>query len=950
MSDIRSYILPNQTFLSTINSRGSIRLGEVSDLDLSTLNDGSVLVYNGTELKFVATTNLNNPNTTIQGGSFIGTPGARIITKHSSISGQAPLVSDILQGELALNSADGKLYFKTANNTIDSFGSIFDAPSLNRDNTFTGNQTIIGSIYVKDSLGNITSSISNLGTAHFSSVNSLTLTPLVTGFSISGGTINSKVLTVSNSITLAGSDGATLNIGSGGTLGSAAYTSSAAYDPAGSASAITLIGLGGLAKANNLSELTPTAGTARVNLGLGTAATHSSTDFAASSSFIAGSGALTGPAIPLTLGTAAGHASADFDPAGAAASAQAAAQSYADGLVVGLVQDLGNYDASITNAFPVAGSGVSGAIAKGDLWRISSVALSGPLAGYSIGSSIRALTDAPGQDAAKWGILEGAFPWIPENISNRDLTSAAIAADVTNSTNYPSRKAMVDWIRGSSLGSIQPTTVNSLTLTSLATGFTVSGGTASKTLTIPLDASVSGTNTGDVSVTAGTGLGLTNQVLTLGTASASASGSLTSSDWQTFAEIASTGVYSFSGIVTNSGDPTHKVDVPAAKGWIINNTGASASSPTITSIAYAGQTAVALTYLGSADATYFLLNSSGVLYQQTAHPTPTQRRDNILLGKVAHPNRSTILTINNTSDYVVSPMSALRDMFQSIALINDGVTCSPNGSNLSFNTSAGDLYGLGINWATDPKTPNKFSASAAAPRSFYYRTQLGGTTGSVSVIDPANYDLGGTVTSCPGSSSQSTNQRIYMYATGVVNIQYGQALYKDLPTALAAQQTETFIKAPNAAGSAILLGILAVRKGATALNNTTHAVFTPASMFGENVGGVNGISTTTLQQAYLNSVTPEIVTNDTLGPLSLQSGASSGDSAAVLETVNSSNVPTSSITGLGGAVFTSVNTLNLSGAATGFSIAGGTSQKTLVLNVDTDMLTIQNIITRGRVY
>lgn len=40
-------------------------------------------------------------------------------------------------------------------------------------------------------------------------------------------------------------------------------------------------------------------------------------------------------------------------------------------------------------------------------------------------------------------------------------------------------------------------TYNGLTLTALATGFTISGGTTSKTLTVPLDASVSGTNTGD---------------------------------------------------------------------------------------------------------------------------------------------------------------------------------------------------------------------------------------------------------------------------------------------------------------------------------------------------------------------------------------------------------------------------------------------------------------------
>lgn len=63
-------------------------------------------------------------------------------------------------------------------------------------------------------------------------------------------------------------------------------------------------------------------------------------------------------------------------------------------------------------------------------------------------------------------------------------------------------------------------TYNALTLTAAATGFTVAGGTTSKTLTVALDANVAGTNTGDVTLAnPDHGLGLTNQVLTLGTPS-----------------------------------------------------------------------------------------------------------------------------------------------------------------------------------------------------------------------------------------------------------------------------------------------------------------------------------------------------------------------------------------------------------------------------------------------
>jgi hypothetical protein len=55
------------------------------------------------------------------------------------------------------------------------------------------------------------------------------------------------------------------------------------------------------------------------------------------------------------------------------------------------------------------------------------------------------------------------------------------------------------WL-GGWINALVVVTINALTLTAQAVGFTIAGGTTSKTLTVPLDASVSGTNTGDVAV------------------------------------------------------------------------------------------------------------------------------------------------------------------------------------------------------------------------------------------------------------------------------------------------------------------------------------------------------------------------------------------------------------------------------------------------------------------
>lgn len=128
--------------------------------------------------------------------------------------------------------------------------------------------------------------------------------------------------------------------------------------------------------------------------------------------------------------------------AAADAAVLASAQSYADALVVGLLDDRGNYDAS-TNLFPsTGGSGSAGAILKGDLWTIS---VAGTLGGTAVtaGDVIRALVNTPGSTAANWAIAENNFGYVAENSANKD-TDGTLA---TNSdTRYPSQKAVKTYV------------------------------------------------------------------------------------------------------------------------------------------------------------------------------------------------------------------------------------------------------------------------------------------------------------------------------------------------------------------------------------------------------------------------------------------------------------------------------------------------------------------------
>jgi len=128
------------------------------------------------------------------------------------------------------------------------------------------------------------------------------------------------------------------------------------------------------------------------------------------------------------------------------AGGDASTKTYVDGLVVGLLDDRGSYDAS-GNTFPAAGgSGTAGAILKGDLWYIS---VGGTLGGTAVtaGDTVRALVDTPGQTAGNWNILELNIGFVPENVANKS-TDGTLAAN--SDTLYPTQQAVRTYIAANS--------------------------------------------------------------------------------------------------------------------------------------------------------------------------------------------------------------------------------------------------------------------------------------------------------------------------------------------------------------------------------------------------------------------------------------------------------------------------------------------------------------------
>ena len=106
-----------------------------------------------------------------------------------------------------------------------------------------------------------------------------------------------------------------------------------------------------------------------------------------------------------------------------------AAEAYADGLVVGLWDDRGSFNASVNTYPTTGGSGTTSAILKGDIWTISVIATSGVLLGYPVGTNVRALVNTPGQTGSNWAITQTGLGYVPLNASSNlsDLTNVPTA-------------------------------------------------------------------------------------------------------------------------------------------------------------------------------------------------------------------------------------------------------------------------------------------------------------------------------------------------------------------------------------------------------------------------------------------------------------------------------------------------------------------------------------------
>jgi hypothetical protein len=291
------------------------------------------------------------------------------------------------------------------------------------------------------------------------------------------------------------------------------------------------------------------------------------------------------------------------------------------------------------------------------------------------------------------------------------------------------------------------------------------------------------------------------------------------------------------GEITVNADPT-KIDIAPLGGWIVDynstTTPIGPTNPDLTYISYPGTTAVTPLFV---PLTFYLLDSTGTLFQQATRPTSAQRRQNLLVGLTV--TEAGVVTVHQTIPVVPSQVNnQLVDLMNSLGpFIISGNMISPNGVSLTFAKTAGPMFARAFSQVPNYLAPNELTLPTQVPTNFRRMTAAPGfTSGVVNTIDVANYDPNGSgvVTPVGGGANTSTNFRVWAVANNLTNdqifVQYGQRTYASLTTAKAAIGSGLYIPNPITVGAA-LVGWITATKTATNLSDPTQAIFTQAGKF-----------------------------------------------------------------------------------------------------------------------
>jgi len=309
------------------------------------------------------------------------------------------------------------------------------------------------------------------------------------------------------------------------------------------------------------------------------------------------------------------------------------------------------------------------------------------------------------------------------------------------------------------------------------------------------------------------------------------------------------------GLLTANGTNT-KYNLSAGIGIVSNFDNPDA--PTFKMVHFASIIGKTPTYLTTSNITYIAVDANGAIVESATPFTPVQRRDLIIIGAAIHSNRTTINAFNNISAPSNAVGNQLHDFMLAIGALNiDGNKFSANNANLKLNKTAGNIFKEGSNFANDWKNPHQILIPEALALTFRYRTQNGTEGTDLTDINPNVYDLNNVLTTVP--SNKYTIQKIALFQTGLIRIQYGQETYASLSEAESAILTRVFNVETNIALNGIIRGYVVVKEGTTALSNVNNARIIDAGKFGSVSSSGGGVTSAAILAAL--GFTPENVAN-----------------------------------------------------------------------------------------
>jgi hypothetical protein len=280
------------------------------------------------------------------------------------------------------------------------------------------------------------------------------------------------------------------------------------------------------------------------------------------------------------------------------------------------------------------------------------------------------------------------------------------------------------------------------------------------------------------------------------------------------------------------------IDIAPLTGYITDFT-ADPFAPSITRVVYPGGTVEMDAGALARTATAWLMDADQVITQQSLPPSNAQRRTHIFLGVTAQVGG--VVVVDQSLPVIMQqPANQLTDLMTALGAFNiSGNLIAPNGANLMVDHTAGELFSQAFNHFVGPvqtNDPHVSTTVAQTPANFRYATrdvnvQFGPLT---SLVDVANYDVGGVVTPVGGGANTSTVHRVFMFANNnpddQIVFQYGQTTYSSLMNAVNSIGAGTFTPNPLMRAAAFL-GHIAVARTATNLSDPTQAVFVRAGKF-----------------------------------------------------------------------------------------------------------------------